>query len=147
MTSSPPAGHHWTTAVPLRTPPSQSYRSTGVYPLWYIYGEDKDEVFPRSMGYTQRGTHTNDSNNGIRARLPLCNPNPNWVKAKLKRDQGGGCYCLPVTTATAWGGKEEHRRPHRRATRKEQILVQIKEQKGEKDLKNPNPNPNRVKQQ
>jgi len=47
--------------------------------------------------------HTNDSNIGTRARLPLCNPNPNRVKAKLQRDRGGGRYCLPVTTATAWG--------------------------------------------
>ena len=61
-TSSPPAGHHRTTAVPLRTPPSRSYRGTGVYPLWYIYGEDKDEIFPGSTCYTQRGTHINDSN-------------------------------------------------------------------------------------
>ena len=84
-TSSPPAGHHRSTTVPLRTPPSQSYRSTGVYPLWYIYGEGKDEVFPGSTGYTQRGTHTIDSNNGTRARLPLCNPNPNRVKEKRSK--------------------------------------------------------------
>ena len=32
--------------------------------------------------------------------MPLCNPNPNRVKAK-KRDRGGGSHCLPVATATA----------------------------------------------
>ena len=97
-------GLHSATGSPLsRTPPSRSYRGTGVYPLLYIYGEDKDEVFPGSTGYLHRGTHI-DPNNGTRARLPLCNPNR--VKTKLKRDRGGGCYCLPVTTATARGEKK-----------------------------------------
>ena len=60
-----------------------------------------------------RVTHTEvliiDPNNGTRARLPLCNPNPNRVKEERKRDRGGGRHCLPVTTATAGGGRWPHR--------------------------------------
>ena len=39
-----------------------------------------------STVYTQR-YQSYDPNNGIRARLQVCNPNPNRVKAKRKRDR------------------------------------------------------------
>ena len=65
-----------------------------------------EKHLPRIYGYTEV---IYDTNIGTRARLPVCNPNPNRVKAKRKRDRGGGRHCLPVTTATARGGKKPHR--------------------------------------
>ena len=48
-----------------------------------------------------------DPNNGTRARLPLCNPNPNRVKEERKSGRGGGCHWNPVTTATARGKRTD----------------------------------------
>ena len=47
-----------------------------------------------------RGTHY-DSNNGIRARLPLCDSNPNRVKETEKGPRVAEVTGTPVTTATA----------------------------------------------
>ena len=57
--------HSATGSPPSRTPPSRSYRGTGVYPLLYIYGEDKDEVFP-DLWVTHTEVLIIDLNNGIR---------------------------------------------------------------------------------
>jgi hypothetical protein len=48
--------------------------------------ETLKERSTRIYGYTQR--YSSDPNIGTRARLPVCNPNPNQVKAKRKRDRG-----------------------------------------------------------
>ena len=58
----------------------------------------------------------------------MCNPNPNWVKAKRERPG----YCLPVTTATTCGEKN--------------ISVFGSEKKKIKGPRHLNPNPNWVKE-
>ena len=52
-------------------------------------------------GYTKRYTH--DPNISIRARLPVCNPNPNRVKEMEKGPGVADVTGTPITTATARG--------------------------------------------
>ena len=111
--------------TPAALPPPPLYLATEPELPRHRCPRGHDAIVQReSTGYTQR-YQSYDPNNGIRARLPLCNPNPNRVKAK-KRDRGWRMSLEPDHHRHR-AGEEEHRRPHRRATRKEQILVRIRE--------------------
>ena len=68
------------------------HRDIGVHAVVAVKLRKVVEPNYGSMGETQKGTQI-DSNNGIRARLQVCNPNPNRVKEERK------------STATARGGK------------------------------------------
>ena len=88
---------------------------------------------------THRGTHSFDPNIGTRARLPVCNPNPNRVKEKRRpgwrtslstghhRHRAGKSATPPSSPACGKKTREEHPCSDQRRERG-------------KDLKNPNPN-------
>ena len=79
---------------------------TGVYPLRCIYREDKERL-TRSTGYTERYTY--DPNNGTRARLPVCNPNPNRIKAKKRVTGVADITVYRSSPPPCVGGKKPHR--------------------------------------
>ena len=62
--------------------------------------EPKAEVYPVLRLHTKV---IYDPNIGSRARLPVCNPNPNWVKETEKGPGVADVTGTPVTTATARG--------------------------------------------
>ena len=92
------------------------------------------------MVYTQR-YQSYDPNNGVRARLQVCNPNPNRVKGKGKGTGGGGCHWNPVTTATARGKMNAPLFYTGAQQEQKRSVFWIIEKKG--DIKNSNPNPRR----
>ena len=83
VTTGPPSLHqrHWTSPAPRWASSTLQHRRL---PATVHLPRRQGEAY-RIYGYTHRGTHIYDPNNGTRARLPLCNPNPNRVKEKRSK--------------------------------------------------------------
>ena len=94
-----PAGHrrrHWTTSPPRWTTTMPRHRHLR---LPMRCNRERRGAYP-NLRVTQR-YQSNDPNIGTRARLPLCDSNPNRVKETEKGSGVAEVTGTPVTTATA----------------------------------------------
>ena len=103
-----PAGFHRSTAAPpTSSTPLQRRLPAAVLLSQGEWRSPKGEDYPDLRLHTD--VHIYDSNNGIRAWLPLCNPNPNRVKAKKRVTGVANITVYRSSPPPCVGGKKPHR--------------------------------------